>query len=209
MKNSKLVAIALLSLVAAYGCTSPTEDDAADPDAVSEDQLILGKGSVDQAAIVESTTMQLIDGPGDFPTTLDAYNKSDPFAIAPGDFRSGFAKNLAKFDAEDGVKSWTAAQSAAWTKRMSEGNYQVVDLSKPCDYAAPHSYLEIERAQLTGRAHTTCGGRSPNEDAFDVTINFLVRGPAASVGDADALHDGVTQATKKAAATFPYLAEMN
>ena len=42
-----------------------------------------------------------------------------------------------------------------------------------------------------------------------VTLNFLIRGPAASENDEDALHDGVEQATKKSTAEFPYIAEMN
>ena len=95
------------------------------------------------------------------------------------------------------------------TPACRSANYLVVDTSKPCDFTDPHTYLEIERAQLTGRTHTTCGGRMPNEDALDVTLNFLVRGPAASAQDADAITDGVDQATKKSTDTFPYLADMN
>jgi hypothetical protein len=49
----------------------------------------------------------------------------------------------------------------------------------------------------------------PNEDALDVTLNFLIRGPGSSVEDTDAFHDGVDQATQPSTDTFPYLAEMN
>ena len=49
----------------------------------------------------------------------------------------------------------------------------------------------------------------PNEDAMDVTLNFLIRGPSASAQDREAIRDGVSQATKKATASFPYLAELN
>lgn len=49
----------------------------------------------------------------------------------------------------------------------------------------------------------------PNEDAMDVTLNFLIRGPSASMYDADALTDGVDEATKPSTDAFPYLAEMN
>jgi hypothetical protein len=49
----------------------------------------------------------------------------------------------------------------------------------------------------------------PNENAFDVTANFLVRGPSASVLDPNALHSGVEQATQQASNVFPYLADLN
>lgn len=105
--------------------------------------------------------------------------------------------------------NWSADQASRWTARLAGGNYIVVDTSKPCSYDAPHTYLEIERAQLTGKSHTTCGGRMPNEDAMDVTLNFLIRGPAATDQDPNAIGDGVDRATKLATNTFPYLAEMN
>lgn len=204
MKARFLLAIGLLTLAA---CAAKTDDD--DQSAVSEDQLILGHGSVDHAAIVESTTMQLTQGMTDFGSTLDPYNQSDPFNIRQDDYKEGFLTNIAKFDKEDGKTDWTDAQATAWATRMSTANYQVFDLSKPCNFDEPHSYLEIERAQLTGKDHATCGGRHPNEDAMDVTLNFLIRGPAASEQDANAIRDGVYQATKKATSEFPYLGEMN
>ncbi len=202
MKN--LLAVAVIALVGAWGCT---QSDAGDGSQASEADLGLRHGSVDHAAIVEVTTMMLAGGPTD--GNLDPYNQEDPYAIHGAQYQPVFARRLAAFDSRDGQTDWSAQQAAAWAGRVSTGNYLVVDTSKPCDWNDPHTYLEIERAQLTGKEHTTCGGRMPNEDALDVTINFLVRGPAASAQDADALHDGVDQATKKADSTFPYLAEMN
>ena len=52
-------------------------------------------------------------------------------------------------------------------------------------------------------------GRMPNEDALDVTLNWLIRGPGASSEDEDAFSDGVDQATHRSTDTFPYLAELN
>lgn len=109
----------------------------------------------------------------------------------------------------DDRTDWKPEQAEAWVARMASGNYLVVDTSKPCDFARPHTYLEIERAKMMGREHTTCGGRMPNEDALDVTLSFLMRGPGASAEDPDAITDGVDQATKPSVDTFPYLAEMN
>jgi len=128
---------------------------------------------------------------------------------APATYRDAFAKNLVKFDGIDGKTDWTTDQAAKWVSRMSSANFQVIDTSKPCDFDDPHTYLEIERAALTGTDHKTCGGRMPNEDALDVTMNFLVRGPAASAGDEGAISDGVDQATQKSESTFPYLADLN
>jgi hypothetical protein len=203
--KAKLLALGALVLVAAYGCTSG--DDSSDDPANGEDQLILEHGAMDQAGIVESSTMMLAGGPTD--GHLDSYNREDPFKIAPGNYADTFKQRLAQFDNIDQTTDWKPEQAAAWAARMSTGNYLVVDTSKPCNFADPHTYLEIERAQLTGKEHETCGGRIPNEDALDVTLNFLARGPAASVSDEKALHDGVDQATQKSSDTFPYLAEYN
>lgn len=221
MKTSSFLALTFLSLFAAYGCSQSSQesgDDSSPSDGETEDKLILGHGTIDNAAIVESTTMMLVTdltGYGLLPVAppidpaLDPYNQSDPFAIAPGRFQSAFAKNLAKFDGIDGKLDWPADAANVWASRMATANYQVIDTAKPCAWDAPHTYLEIERATLVGKEHATCGGRMPNEDAMDVTLNFLIRGPAASAQDEGAIRDGVDQATSKAASAFPYLAEMN
>jgi hypothetical protein len=205
--KAKLLALASLILVAACAASEPDSESEGDGPAETEDELILRRGSVDHSAIVESTTMQLAGGPLD--GKLDSYNQEDPFAIRSGTYVGTYIERLRMFDRIDGKEDWTPAQLDAWTKRMSTANYLVVDLSKPCDFQNGGSYLEIERAALTGKEHTTCGGRMPNDDAMDITLNFLIRGPAASAEDDEALHDGVEQATKKSTAEFPYIAEMN
>jgi hypothetical protein len=199
----KTLLASLLLALGAHGCAN----DAAPDGDQSEDQLILRTGSLDQAGIVESATMMLAATPLD--PQLDQYNQEDPFAIRGTGFAPSLAHRIAQFDGIDGTADWTDAQADAWAQRMSGANYLVVDTSKPCDFANPHTYLEIERAQMAGREHTTCGGRMPNEDALDVTLNWLVRGPAASVTDEAAMHDGVEQATQRSSNVFPYLAEMN
>jgi hypothetical protein len=204
--KAKLLALGSLILVAACAASEPdSEEDY--PASETEDELILRKGSVDQSAIVESTTMMLDGSP--LNGKLDQYNQEDPFAIRPGNYVSTYIERLRMFDRVDGKDDWSPQQIDAWTKRMSTANYLVVDLSKPCDWQNGGSYLEIERAKLSGKEHKTCGGRMPNDDAMDITLNFLIRGPAASENDEEAFHDGVEQATKKSTAEFPYLAEMN
>lgn len=205
MSRPGYLALALVAIAAVYGCAAQ-EEEATPPDN-TEDELIGFKGSVDHVGVVEATTMMLAGGPtsGD----LDPYNQEDPFAIRAGNYSRTFGQRLAQFDGIDKKTDWKPAQTAAWVQRVSAGNYLVVDTSKPCDFQAPHTYLEIERAALTGQEHTTCGGRMPNEDAMDVTLNFLIRGPSASAQDREAIRDGVDHATKQATATFPYLAELN
>lgn len=204
--KAKLLALASLIMVAACAASEPDTDEEVPP-SETEDELILRKGSVDHSAIVESTTMQLAGGPLD--GKLDRYNQEDPFAIRSSNYVGTYIERLRMFDRIDGKEDWTPEQLDAWTTRMSTANYLVVDLSKPCDWNDGGSYLEIERAKLTGKEHQTCGGRMPNDDAMDITLNFLIRGPAASADDEDALHDGVEQATKKSTPEFPYIAEMN
>jgi hypothetical protein len=211
MKTSKILALGMLSLLAAYGCSQSDAEDTSPDQADSEDALIGFKGSVDHVGVVEATTIMLttstIAPPLD--SALDTYNQSDPFRIAAATYRDAFAKNLVKFDGIDGKTDWTASQSAKWVARMSGANFQVIDTSKPCNFGDPHTYLEIERAALLGTDYKTCGGRMPNEDALDVTMNFLVRGPGASATDEGAISDGVDQATQKSDSTFPYLADLN
>jgi len=198
----RIFALTLISLLAAHGCGGGQEPEQADSDLIGAH-----KGSVDHAAIVEGTTMMLAGGPVD--SILDPYNREDPFAIKSSSYAPTFAKRLAAFDDYDGQTDWSDDQAAAWASRMASANYLVVDTSMPCDFENPHTYLEIERAQLTGQKHMTCGGRMPNEDALDVTLDFLIRGPAASADDSDAIHDGVDSATHPSEDTFPYLAELN
>jgi hypothetical protein len=209
--KTKTIAFALGALAIVAGCTSAnsSNDGSTESQSTASEDLIFVSGSVDHVGIVESTTMMLVGNPTEFATVLDPYNQEDPFAIKASSYRAAFAKNLGKFDSRDGTADWTQDQIASWAQRMASGNYQIVDTSKPCDWDSPHTYLEIERAHLTGRAHETCGGRMPNEDAMDVTLNFLVRGPSASVDDDGALHDGVEQATQRSNDEFPYLADLN
>lgn len=205
MSFKHILAVGAFALVAsAYACGQATAEDSEEAGGA----FVGFKGSVDQAGVVEVTTIMLTTASNPLlDSSLDSFNQEDPFAL-PGEFRTAFASNLDKFDAIDGKTDWTPAQKATWLRRLAS-NYQVLDTSKPCDYANQHSYLEIERSLLNGRPHATCGGRPPNEDTLDVTFDFLARGPAAMPTDADALGDGIPQAAKLSTDTFPYLAEID
>jgi hypothetical protein len=205
MKPTTILAVSALLFAAAYGCHSSSDDDSG----ATQDKLVGFAGSVDHAGVVESGTILLTTANNPLlDSSLDAYNQEDPFQVKSTVYRDAFAKNLLKFDKSDGKTDWTPEQSTKWLARIAS-NYQVIDTSLPCNYDDPHTYLEIERAQLTGKDHATCGGRTPNEDALDVTFNFLAGGPNASLTDDGAMGDGIEQATKKSTDTFPYLAELN
>ena len=146
MKTTKIIALGLLSLLAAYGCSQSTEDDStSDQPTDSEDALIGFKGSVDQVGVVEATTIMLttttIAPPLD--SALDSYNQADPFRISASTYRNAFANNLVKFDGIEGKKDWSADQATRWVNRMSSANLQVIDTIKPCNFDDPHTYLEI------------------------------------------------------------------
>jgi hypothetical protein len=165
---------------------------------------------VDHAAMVEVSTVMLTADTFTLirDENLDNFNREDPFKIEPDRYRFVFEQHFAHFDGYDRKADWSPAQSKYWLARVSSGNFQILDASKPCVFGT-HTYLDVERGMLTGKPHQTCGGRMPNDDALDAVMTWLVRGPATAVDSEDAVSDGVSQATKLATDTFPYLAEPN
>jgi hypothetical protein len=135
----------------------------------------------------------------------ELYNQEDPFQLAPdylGAYRARLNANLAVLDAIDAKTDWPVQPDG--THPLTElylADYQVVDVAKPY---SEHSYLEIEQSMLRGRAHTTSGGRSLNDDATDTNLTFVV-----TAGNGPRISDGVDQATVRASSTFPYLAPPN
>jgi hypothetical protein len=135
----------------------------------------------------------------------DLYNQEDPFQLAPdylGAYRARLNANLPFFDRLDGKLNWPLQPDG--THPLTElllADFQVVDVAKPY---AEDSYLEIEQALLQGRVHTTCGGRSLNDDAIDTLYTLIV-----NAGQGPRVEDGVAQATVRASRSFPYLAPPN
>ena len=120
----------------------------------------------------------------------------------PGAYRARLNSNLAVMDGIDGKIDWPLQPDG--THPLTElylGDYLVVDVAKPY---AEDSYLEIEQALLQGRAHSTSGGRSLNDDAGDTNLTFVITG-----GNGPRISDGVDQATVRASDSFPYLAPAN
>jgi hypothetical protein len=136
----------------------------------------------------------------------DLYNSEDAFQLAPayqGAYRARLNANLAFWDGLDGNQDWPTDQNGAHPlTELLLADFLVVDLTKP--YAEQGSFLEIELATRGARPHQTCGGRALNDDVIDTLFTLLV-----NAGNGPRIRDGVDQATKPAARTFPYLAAPN
>lgn len=135
----------------------------------------------------------------------DLYNQEDPFHLAQpyaGAYRARLNANLAFFDGLDDKLDWPPdAQGNHPLSELLLADFLVVDVSKPY---AEESCFEIERALLHGVMPKTCGGRSLNDDIVDSLYTLLVNG-----GNGPRVRDGVDQATRPAARSFPYLVSPN
>jgi hypothetical protein len=135
----------------------------------------------------------------------DLYNLEDAFHLGKdyrGAYRARLDANLAMFDRIDEKTDWPLGEHGAHPlTELLLHDHLIIDVSKPY---AEDSFFEIERAVLNGSVHTTCGGRSLNDDVMDTLYTLLFSGDHAS-----RIRDGVDQATKPACRTFPYLAQPN
>jgi hypothetical protein len=136
----------------------------------------------------------------------DLYNAEDAFALRPdyvGAYRARLNANLAFFDRLDGSIDWPPDEEGIHPlTELLLADFLVVDTSRPFAEGGD-SDLEIERAVLAGRPHTTCGGRSPWRDIIDTLYTLLVGGlHGAPIGE------GVRQA-RPPSHTFPYLCSPN
>jgi hypothetical protein len=131
----------------------------------------------------------------------DMYNAEDPFSLSPdhlGAYRSRLNANLAFFDRLDGKTDWPLDDLGTHPlTRLLLADFLVLDVSKPL---SGDSWFEIETAMLAGRPHTTCGGRSLNDDIIAALYTLLVGGV-----DGPRVSDGVDQAARPPVRTFPYL----
>ncbi|WP_406309016.1 hypothetical protein [Streptomyces sp. NBC_00623] len=115
-----------------------------------------------------------------------------------GAYRARLNANLAFYDGLDGKTAWPLDELGAHPlTELLLADFLVVDLSKPF---SEDGCFEIETALLAGRPHTTCGGRSLNDDIVDTLFTLLVGGI-----DGKRISDGVDQPTQPATRSFPYL----
>jgi hypothetical protein len=135
----------------------------------------------------------------------DLYNLEDAFHLGKdyrGAYRARLDANLAVFDRIDGKMDWPLGDNGAHPLTdLLLNDHLIIDVSKPY---AEDSFFEIERAVLQDSVHTTCGGRSLNDDVMDTLYTLLF-----SSGNAPRIRDGVDQATQPAGWAFPYLAAPN
>jgi hypothetical protein len=131
----------------------------------------------------------------------DLYNDEDAFNLSQtyiGAYRARLNATLPFFDRLDGSTNWPPDdQGSHPLTDLLLADFLVVDTSKPF---SDGGFLEIERAVLAGRPHTTSGGRSPDDDIVDVLYTLLVGGL-----DGPRISDGVDRPTEPATRSFPYL----
>ena len=136
----------------------------------------------------------------------DLYNMDDAFQLGDsyaGAYRARLDANLAFWDGLDGEQDWPLGEDGRHPlTELVLADYLVVDVTKP--YVEQGSFLEIELAARRGEAHTTCGGRTLNDDVMDTIFTQLV-----NAGHGPTIRDGVDAATRPGMASFPYLASPN
>jgi hypothetical protein len=136
----------------------------------------------------------------------DLYNMEDAFRLGDsyaGAFRARLDANLAFWDGLDGKQDWPTGEDGSHPLTdLVLADYLVVDVTKP--YVEQGSFLEIELAARRGETHTTCGGRTLNDDVMDTIFTQLVNG-----GHGPVISDGVDAATRPGTTSFPYLAPPN
>jgi hypothetical protein len=135
----------------------------------------------------------------------DLYNREDAFALSPVYrplYESRLDVNLAFFDGLDGAIAWPIAADGRHPLRdLLIDDFLILDLAQAF---TPGGFLEIERALLDSRPHTTAGGRWLGDDILDDLLTLMVNG-----GRGKRFGDGVDAPTKPAALTFPYVREPN
>jgi hypothetical protein len=135
----------------------------------------------------------------------EIYNDDDAFELDEAHleaYRARLNANLVFFDGLDEKTDWPLdTRGNHPLTELLLHDFLVVDVSKPF---SENSYFEIEEAMLRGRPHTTCGGRSLNEDMMDKYYTLLI-----NAGNGPRIRDGVDTPTKLASSVFPYLAPAN
>ncbi len=136
----------------------------------------------------------------------DLYNMEDAFHLDTtylGAYRARLNANLTFWDGLDGTVDWHPDENGDHPLTdLVLADFLVVDVTKP--YVEQGSFLEIELAARRGEAHTTCGGRTLNDDVIDALFTQLV-----NAGNGPTIRDGVDHSSRPSGRTFPYLAEPN
>lgn len=150
------------------------------------------------------------------PDVRAAWNQEDAFAVSEGHlpaFVAAADTGLQRLDWFDGATDWPSPHPLR--ERLLQ-DWLIVDPTRTCTVDTP-SFLEIEAAWHHQRPHQTCGGRTPNDDAVDRLLTWLVNGPERVPPDAPLYgepgvpapirSDGVDRPGQPAIDHFPYLRE--
>ena len=136
----------------------------------------------------------------------DLYNMEDAFHLEGaylGAYRARLNANLAFWDGLDGKVDWPPTENGDHPLTdLVLADFLVVDVTKP--YIEHGSYLEIEIAARRGDPHTTCGGRTLNDDVIDTLFTQLV-----NAGKGPVIRDGVDHGSRPAGRRFPFLSSPN
>ncbi|HKX68494.1 MAG TPA: DUF4331 family protein [Intrasporangium sp.] len=183
-----------------------------DPVAVVAETLTRGTFSVRIERVGRPEVKNLLLGPKQFDQVnrdleiRDLYNMEDAFHLGSsyaGAYRARLHANLAFWDGLDGVVQWPVDASGAHPLTgLVLADHLVVDPSQP--YVEQGSFLEIERAVMSGDLPRTCGGRALNDDVIDVLYNLWI-----NAGSGPVISDGVDASSRPASTVFPYLAPPN
>jgi hypothetical protein len=132
----------------------------------------------------------------------DLWNQQTPFAIA-SELRPIFLQrllaSLKNWDMRDNVEDWKPAALAANVNVFLD-DFLLFDVAKPI---TDTSHLEIEKSTINGLPYQTGGGRTPDANAIDILVTWLVN------RDREFLHGGAAGPTKPSTKIFPFFAAPN
>ncbi|EPE96391.1 DUF4331 family protein [Rhizobium grahamii] len=135
----------------------------------------------------------------------DLYNREDAFFLSKEYrplYEARVGATLSFFDGLDAEIAWPPLADGRHPMRdLLIDDYLVLDLAHPFGTG---NFLEIERAALGGRQHTSAGGRWLDDDILDEMLTLFVNG-----GRGERLGDGVDGPTSPAGPAFPFVRQAN
>lgn len=146
----------------------------------------------------EITNVSLVAN-GDKVDVRDHYNQEKPFETQKNEnaYKARLLNNIAAYDRLDGKVDWSNPARMQMVETLLN-DYLVIDTSKAC---AKGEFLKIELELMSGRSHSSCGGRHPENDIMDTLFNLYInamKGPRQS--------DGVSRPYRPISNQFPHLA---
>jgi hypothetical protein len=147
------------------------------------------------------------------------YDKASSWGSAPPFVPQDFDDHLKTIDLLVSGNQWTPDGGTHPLVAPLSQDVLVVDPNMECSQG--ESFLDVELDLLGfyalpdggARVHTTCGGRTPNDDVLDHEVSLMAAKftgwTPAQGGQPDPVKDCVDKATKQAPMAWPYLADPN